>query len=150
MTQWAVVEAVHDWDGQIALLADEMGFILDGGGDVLAKRSISQQRDQVVVVGAAEGGIVVVPPGDGLLQGAAGVKAGAARVGIDVALGLHGGSSNLRPFGLEETEIGHSLKFFLLHALVHQMKAIRKSFSNGRCPPRNIRPNNGGLFQRLF
>ena len=50
-----------------------------------------------------------VEPIDGLLQSTTGVEAGGAGVTINIAFNARSGGVNLRPFGLEECEVGHPL-----------------------------------------
>ena len=94
-------------DGQVALLAQEVGFGADGGGDVVAEAGVVEEGGQVVVVGVAKRAVVFVEPAHGQLQGAAGVKTGAARVGLHVCLDAPGGVVEVGPFSLQEGEVAH-------------------------------------------
>ena len=102
---WAVTVRLL-WTAVLPSLAQELGLGVDGVGHVVAEAGFVEQGGQVVIVGVLEGGVVAVEPVDGQFQRAAGVEAGAARVGLDVPV------SWLNPFRVlvEEFKIETGVK----------------------------------------
>jgi hypothetical protein len=72
-----------------------------------AEGGVVDEGGEVVLIWGAEGGIVLVEPGDGELEGATGVEAGGAGIGLDEGFGFGGGEVDVGPLGLEEAEVGH-------------------------------------------
>ncbi len=98
-------------DGPVAMILDDPGL----GGNALrgqcGKGGFGQQRGQVVLIGQRHSGFGLVEPLNRKLQRSPRIKARRARIGIDQRLRLRGRLINQRPFGLQEGEVAHALKF---------------------------------------
>ncbi len=94
-------------DGLVASGAQILGLGVDGRRHILAETRLIQQRRQIVGVGRLEGGVVGVEPMHRQFQRAAGVKAGAARVGLEIFFHLARRLVDGGPFGFEEAEVAH-------------------------------------------
>ena len=96
-------------DGQIAQVLDELGLgenrVPSGG----SKAGFVNQRAQVVLVGQAQGLVVLVEPGNCQLQRAPCIEAGSTRIRVRHSLCLDGRAIEGGPFGLEEGEVAHGL-----------------------------------------
>ena len=93
--------------GQIAEVFDELGFGEHGIARSSAEAGFVNQSAQVILVRQTQRRVMLVEPGHGQLESAAGVEAGGACIGVRHSFGLAGCAVQGRPFGLEEGEVAH-------------------------------------------
>jgi hypothetical protein len=93
-------------DGDVAEVFDGFDFGDEGGAGELLELGVEYVGGEVVAVGRGEPGVVAVDPVDGEFEGAAGVEAGGAGIGVEEGFGFGGGDVDFGPLGGEVLEVG--------------------------------------------
>ena len=93
-------------DGDVAEVFDGFDFGDEGGAGELLELGVEDVGGEVVAVGRGEPGVVAVDPVDGEFEGAAGVEAGGAGIGVEEGFGFGGGDVDFGPLGGEVLEVG--------------------------------------------